>query len=560
MKPVDRAPRGDPEDAPAPDSESAPAPIGRGAAIATAGTALSRLTGFVRIAAMAYALGVVETRLADTYNLANTTPNILYELVVGGVLSAVLLRVYVEVRERSGPEAAWRFVSRVTNAAMIVLGAFTILGVLFAPPVFRLYTALRAPGPDLAAQQALGAFLLRLFVPQIIFYGFSTISTAILHAHRRFGVPMFVPVLNNLIVAATFLVFALVVPASLRSPASVSFSGRLALGLGTTAGVAAMGLAPWVLMRRVGWRHSWRAGVLDADVRRLGRLAAYTLAYVATNQVGLWITLVLATRVQGGVTAYQTAFNLFQLPFGLFVVSISTVLGPDLAERAVAGDRVEFGRRLIQGLRASIFIVLPAIAGYLAIAPVVVRLLLEHGMATEASTRLIALVLRAWAPGILFFSVFHLLLRSFQALGDTRTPMLVNFGAFAVNIAVNLILFVALADGSSKVAGLAVGHGASYLFASVISFKLLSRRLGGFDTRQLRRSFTLSVLAATLTGGGAWVAARGLEQALGAQGFGGQLVQVLVVTGVGLALYAALTRVLRLEELGWMRSLVRRSL
>ncbi|MGH2770532.1 MAG: murein biosynthesis integral membrane protein MurJ, partial [Actinomycetota bacterium] len=491
---------------------------------------------------------------------ANTTPNILYELVVGGVLSAVLLRVYVEVRERSGPEAAWRFVSRVTNAAMIVLGAFMILGLLFAPSIFRLYTALRAPGPNLASQQALGTFLLRLFVPQILFYGFSTISTAILHAHRRFGVPMFVPVLNNLIVTATFLVFAVTVPPLLRSPASVPFSGRLLLGLGTTAGVAAMGLAPWVVMRRVGWRHSWGVGVLDADVRRLGRLAAYTLGYVATNQVGLWITLVLATRVQGGVTAYQTAFNLFQLPFGLFVVSISTVLGLDLAERAVAGDRVGFGRRLIQGLRASIFIVLPAIAGYLAIAPGVVRVLLEHGVATEASTRLIALVLRAWAPGILFFSVFHLLLRSFQALGDTRTPMLVNFGAFAVNIAVNLALFAALADERAKVAGLAVGHAASYLFASVISFRLLSRRLGGFDTRELRRSFALSVLAAAVTGGGAWATARVLERALGGQGFGGQLIPVLVATGVGLGLYASLTRILRLEELGWMRGLARRTL
>lgn len=529
--------------------------IGRGAAVATAGTALSRITGFLRLAAMAFALGVTETRLADTYNLANSTPNIVYELVLGGVLSSVLLRVYVEVRAREGPEAAWRFVTRVTNVATAVLGTITVVGIVAAPWIVSLYT-FRAPGAERAAQQALGTFLLRLFIPQILFYGLSTISTAVLQAHRRFGVSMFAPALNNLIVSATFVAFAISVPAAARDLETVPLHGRLLLGLGTTAGVAAMGLVPWLFMRRTGWRRVRGAGFRDPSMKRLARLSAYTLGYVITNQLGLWVTLVLANGVKGGVTAYQTAFIFFQLPHGLFTVSISTALGPGLAERSVAGDLEAFSQQLARGLRAVAFVILPAVAGYLAIAPEVVRVLLEHGIVTGESTELIALVLRGFALGLLFYSGFHLLLRAFQALGDTRTPMLVNLGAFAVNVAVNLSLFAAFSDPNLKVAGLALGHAASYVFAAGLSFLILRRRLGGIDGLAVGGTLARCLLGAVATGAGAWAAVRVLERVVGPASLTGQIVQILGGTGTGLLIYAGASRALGLEELRWVKGLV----
>jgi putative peptidoglycan lipid II flippase len=529
----------------------------RDAAVATAGTALSRVTGVLRLGAMAYALGVAESRLADTYNLANTTPNIVYELVLGGVLSAVLLRVYVEVRQREGEEAGWRFIARVVNLSTLVLAAVTVMGIVLAPLILNAYT-LSASGADRAAQRELGTLLLRLFVPQVLFYGYSTITTAVLQAHRRFGVPMFAPVLNNLVVVAALVAFALTVPAALRSPAGLPLRGRLLLGIGTTAGVAALGLVPWLAMRRVGYRRIRGAGFWDPSLRRLAVLSTYTLGYVATNQVGLWVTLVLANQVQGGVTAYQTAFVFFQLPHGLFTVSISTALTPGLAERAVAGDTAAFGRQVVQGLRAVTLVTLPAVAGYLAIAPAVVRVLLEHGIVTGRSTDLVALVLRGFVLGLLFFSSFHLLLRSFQALGDTRTPMFVNLAAFVVNMAVNVALFVLLSEARQKVAGLAVGHAASYLFAAAALLVILRRRLGGLDVGPLARTVAKCALAAAATGAGAALVAKLLAPVANA-GLWGQVLQILGAVAVGLLIYAGAARALRVEELAWIKGLLRRA-
>lgn len=523
----------------------------RGAAIATAGTALSRITGFVRLAAMAYALGVAESRLADTYNLANTTPNILYELVLGGILSSVLIRVYVEVKQTESQEEAWRFLSRLTSMVALVLTVISILALLLAPAIFELYTL---ASPRSEAQQRAGAYLLRLFVPQLLFYGLSTISTAVLNAHRKFGVPMFAPVLNNLVVSAVLVSFARTVPESMRQLDEVGLDALRLLGLGTTLGVALMGLVPWLFLRREGFRFSFREGIRDPRFRKIAKLSAYMFGYVAINQAGLAITMILANRVQGGVTAYQYAYVFFQLPHGLLAVSIATATFPGLTERAVQGDLEGVADRLGSALRQIAFFVLPAIAGYVAIAPQLVDLLLRHGLTTADSTAFISGVLRIWAPGILFFSTFYLLLRGFYALGDTRTPMFIALWTFGVNMTVNLILFVWLEDPRQKIAGLAIGHSASYAAAAAVAAWLMFKKLGkrvfppGFPTAVLRMS-----AAATLTGAGAWLAAR---SSTGLGSGVGQALSVGIATTAGVLIYAGVAKALRLDEVNWILRLI----
>ena len=523
---------------------------GRGEIVATAGTAASRLTGFLRLGAMTFALGVAESRLADTYNLANTTPNILYELVLGGILSSVLIRVYIETRQKDGEGEAFEFISRLTIGATLLLAAIALLGIVAAPWIFRLYTVL---SPQSELQQEAGTFLLRLFVPQLVFYGLSTISTAVLNAHRRFGVPMFAPVLNNLAVTATMIAFALLVPRPQRGLADVPGQSLWLLGLGTTGGVALMGLIPWLSLRRIGYRLRRPATLRDPRFRKLAKLSAYMLGYVATNQAGLAVAMILANRVQGGVTAYQYAFVFFQLPHGLLAVSIATAAFPLMTEKAVAGDYAGVAATLNSSLRRTAFFVLPAIAGYLAIAPKLVEVLLEHGVATAASTALVATVLRAWAPGIFFFSTFYVILRAFYSLGDTRTPMLINLGAFAVNVAIDLVLFVSFTDPAMRIAGLAIGHAASYAVASAAGAVMLGRRLSspvGWGGWNLARTLG----AAALTGGAAWLAASSVPEG----GFTRAMGSVAVAMAAGVAVYASAAKALGLEEMSWIAGIFRR--
>ncbi len=530
---------------------------GRGAAVATLGTAVSRATGLVRLGATTYALGVTESRLADTYNLANTTPNMILELIVGGVLSSVLLRSYIEVKSRDGQEEAWRFIRRVTRVTMLLLAAVGLLMVVAAPLIFRMYT-IGVEGGDRAAQQALGTMLLQLFVPQILFYGLSYISTGVLNAHRRFGIPMFVPALNNLVVTASLLWFAASIPAVLRSPSMVPTKGILILGLGTTAGVVVQGILPFFYLRRMGLRLTPRDGLMDPRFGRLLKMSAYMVGYVATNMVGLWVALILAGRVTGGVASYQYAFVFFQLPHGLLAVSIATAIFPAMTEKAVAGNLSAFSEELSRGLRGVAYFVLPAIAGYLAIAPQVVALLLEHGVTTEASTDMVATVLRVWAPGIFFFSTFYVLLRGFYALGDTRTPMYINLVGLAVNVAFNLAVVALVDDPQLQIAGLAAGHSASYVVASVLAFRAISGKTGSPPASGYFPALAKIISASAVTGAGAWLAARGASTVVGGASVAGLLVQVLAATAAGVLLYAGLSKALNLEEMRWISTIVKR--
>ncbi|MEX2588391.1 MAG: murein biosynthesis integral membrane protein MurJ [Actinomycetota bacterium] len=531
--------------------------IGRGAALATAGTAFSRATGLMRLAAATYALGVTESALASTYNLANTTPTMIHELIIGGILSSVLLRAYVEVKAEAGQEEAWRFIRRVTNASLVLLAAISVLVVVAAPMIFKLY-ALRAAEDAREAQQLIGTVLLRLFVPQILFYGLSYISTAVLNAHRRFGVPMFAPVLNNLAVTGTFIWFAQTVPASLRTDDMVPTSGVLILGIGTTAGVAFQAIWPFLSMRKVGFSLKGRDGLWDPRFGRLLRLSVFMAGYVVTNMVGLWVALFLANGVQGGVAAYQYAFIFFQLPHGLLAVSIVTATFPSLTERAVGRDMSGFAYELGRALRGLAYFVLPAIAGYLAIAPQLTGLLLRHGITTQASSDLVAAILRAWAPGIFFFSTFYALLRGFYALGNTRTPMLINLVGFAIHVSLDVLAFVIFDDPTFQLAGLAVGHGASYAVTSVVAYRILAKTVGHSPAAGYASALTKMLILSAATGLAAWAAAGFTGTQVDASSTIGLFVQIAAATGAGVLLYAGLSKALRLEEMGWIVAIAKR--
>ena len=157
----------------------------------------SRITGFLRLTAMAFAIGITETRLADAYNVANITPNIIYELALGGILTSVVVPVVVEWLQERGRDEAWDVVRRLFTFAAIALSAIAILGVLLAPLIVDLYTT----GYDASEREAvrdLATFFLRWFMPQIVFYGIGAVAFGLLNAHRRFAAPMYAPILNNL--------------------------------------------------------------------------------------------------------------------------------------------------------------------------------------------------------------------------------------------------------------------------------------------------------------------------------------------------------------------------
>jgi putative peptidoglycan lipid II flippase len=522
--------------------------LARATAVMTVGTVLSRITGLMRIAAIAAALGVVENRLADTYNLANTAPNIIYELILGGVLTSVFVPVFVELLEKEGRERAWRVASAIINLSLVILVAITTIGVVAAPLIAKFYGA-RLEGADVPRQIEILTFLLRLFIPQIIFYGLAALTAGLLNAHKRFGAPMYTPVLNNLAVIAVFIAFHQAYGA-INDLSDVTSTQLWVIGLGTTTGVALMAIAQLPFLRGLGkYRLTFDAG--HPAVKKLARLSVYVIGYVVANQIGYLIVQWLAYREQGGYSAYINAYTFFMLPHGLFAVSVITALLPGMSGHAVNERWAEFRERLSTGVRSTIFLVLPAAVGYFVLGDEIIRILLQRGVMTSASTEMVAGVLRFFVIGLVPFSIFQLFLRAFYALQDTKTPFQINCLAVTLNTLVNVPMFMWLG-----VKGLAAGHALAYIFGATLQGRALSRRIGGIDGRRIADSGVRIAAAAAGMGVVVWALSEVLSRALDGASALEQAVVVLVPVGVGAGVYLILANLVRVEELAFVRGLL----
>jgi putative peptidoglycan lipid II flippase len=519
----------------------APRHLLRSSAVVGLGTALSRLTGFVRVAAIAYALG--GSTVAGVYSYASQTPSMLYELLLGGVLTATLVPLFVRQVEAHDEDAT----SAVFTVSAIALIALTVVGVVVAPWIVRLYT-FRVEGADRAGQQELATGLLRLFMPLIFLYGMVTLENALLNARRRFAAAALAPVLNNVVVIALFLALPRIADEPLTLDRVRNDTGLVVLlGLGTTAGIAAVALTLIPALARAGarlhvlldWRH--------AAVAQMVRLSGWTFGYVVANQVALWVVLVLANGIDGGPFLYLSAYAFFQLPHGLLAVSLMTTIAPEMASAAGRGDLPGLRDRLSFGLRLTIVAVLPAAAVFVGLARPLVVALLERGAFSGADSAVVADTIVGFAVGLVPFSVYLFALRAFYSLHDTRTPFLLNCFENAVNVALAVPLYVWLG-----IPGLALSFSAAYAVAATLTLAVLRGRLAGFDGRRVADTAARVLAAGLAVAGVSWLVARGL----GWETTGRAVVTTAAGVGAGGALYLAGMVALRVPELATLRTLV----
>lgn len=422
------------------------------------GTLLSRLTGFAKWAMLGAALGF--SPMADAYNLAHILPAMVYELVLGGILTAVLVPLVVEQLALGDRGQAWLAVSKLVNAAVLVLAAVTLLCWASAPWLVRLQT-LKIGGAD----RELVLFFFAYFVPQILFYGLSALGNGLLNARHRFAMAALAPVFNNLAVVASLALY-------LAWPAF----GKTGLALGTTFGVLLQVLVLVPDLRAAGFRYHPALDLGHPAVRKMVGLSGPVILYVVFNQLNLTVQNNLAITLKGGVSALQYAFAFYVMPHGLLAVSIGTVLLPGLSEMAVVKDWSGFARKVERGLVWSAAAILPAMAVYLSMSLPLVEVLMQRGRFTAGDTGQLATVLACYSLGLLSFTFYLFINRVFYSLQDTRTPLALNFTGNLANSVFNL-----LAVGALGVPGLALGHAVAYTLIAAAATGLIVRRVREID-------------------------------------------------------------------------------
>jgi putative peptidoglycan lipid II flippase len=513
----------------------------RSSALVAVGTMLSRVTGFARIAAIAYALGA--TTLAGTYSYANEAPNIVYELLLGGVLTATLVPLFVQYHETHDDDAP----SAIFTVAIIALAAITVAGIVAAPWIVDLYT-LNVKGANLAEQQALATDLLRLFMPQMLFYGIVTLATAMLNARRRFLAAAFAPILNNVVVITVFLALPRIADGSLTVHNVLDDDALLLLiGLGTTAGVVVMALALLPPLVRVHPHLHFRPRWSHPAVQTMLRLSGWTVGYVIANQIALLVVTILANGTDGGPFIYISAYAFFQLPHGLFAVSLMTTFTPEMAIASTRGDLAGLRTQLSRGIRLAALVIVPASAMYIALARPIIVALLQRGAFNAGDASAVADTLVAFSVGLLPFSIYLFAMRAFYARRDTFTPFWINCIENIVNIALAFPLYAWLG-----IPGLALAFALAYFVGAAITLAVLRARLGGIDGAQMASSLTRIAAAGVAVGGVSWA----VGELVGWATFGHAVLAVVAGAAVGGVVYLGLLVVLRVEELSAVRALV----
>jgi putative peptidoglycan lipid II flippase len=531
--------------------------IARSSGVMAAGTLASRVTGMVRTLAQAYALGAVA--VADAYNVANSLPNAVYNLMLGGILSSVIVPLLVSAAGREDDQGE-AYDQRMFTLLTLALLAMTLVATLAAAPLVYLYSG-PVSGPELHLMVIFAFF----FIPQIFFYGISSLAGAVLNARGSFAAPMWTPVINNLVVIGVMAAFVAIAGFGVR-PATITPGEVRLIGLGTTLGVAAQTAALVPALWRAGFRWRPRFDFRRREMSEIWHMAGWMFGYIGTTQAALLVTIrtaneasVLAARAHvgygAGYTPFAYAWQLFQMPYAIVGISVITALLPRMSAHA-AGRRPDLVRAdFSAGLRLASVIVVPSSLVLAVLGPALAEILLAHGATSLASARYMGEVFAVLCLGLMPYTAFQLELRVFYALHDSRTPALIGVATMLVNIAANYAALALLAPGYI-VAGLGLGFGLSNVAGSLLAWLLLSRRLGGLGGRAIARSLArmhaaaipAAALALAVTLADRVAKAAGTAGSVVPAGRLATLVTAAVAGGGAAWLYLVLARRLRVAE------------
>ncbi|WP_431933610.1 murein biosynthesis integral membrane protein MurJ [Micromonospora sp. RP3T] len=460
-------------------------------AVMAIGSLVSRGTGFIRNLMIGAALG--GALVGDAFTTAIFLPNQVYEFLLGGVLTSVLIPVLVR-RRKSDPDRGEAYSQRLLTLAVLALAA-TVLLALVAAPVL---TAIYAGGKD-ADYRGLVTSLSYLMLPMLFFTGVSALIAAVLNTRGHFAAPMWAPILNNLVVIGVCALYIAVFGANIVQPGEMSWERILLIGGGTLLGVAVQtaGLLP--ALRKVGFRWRWRFDFRALGLAELARLGGWMFCYVGVNQLGLFVVVNLLTRAAGGNNAglliYNNVFLLLMMAHGIIAVSIITALMPRMSAAAAESRFGDVTADLSRGTRMVTAVLAPIAVCYAVLAAPISVVVFRYGAFTGDNAVATSTVLLVAALGLVPFAVSQLFTFAFYALPDTRTPALINIPVVILRVLLQVGLFLIFSN-TFAAAGMMLGNAVSYLAAAIISAMLLRPRVGRIGLGRIMRTLGRVVVAA----------------------------------------------------------------
>lgn len=515
----------------------------RAAALLMLVQVLSRVLGYAREVLLLNVIGPgFET---DSFNAAFRIPDFFYNVLIGGAISAALIPVFSSYLETKGKNEAWHVSSIFTTWGLMLMIVCSVFAFLFAEP---LMAALTSFSPD---KLALPVTLMRITLVQAILMAMSAIATGVLQSFQHFTWPAIGNLLYNICIILGGLLLIKPIEAVYPGYGVAGFS------IGVVVGAAATLVVQIPMLKKFGYQYHPALDIHHPGLHQIVKLMAPVLIGLSVSQINVFVTQMLATGISDGVySLMMTANRFFQLPYGVFAISISTALFPTMTAQYASGQMPEMKKSLSLGMRNTLFIILPCAVGLILLREPTIRLLYEFsGKFTPEDTRIAGEAILFYCIGLGGYAAVLPLLRAFYAMQNTLTPLLISVLAILINIVFSLLLVGPMAH-----MGLALANSISLTLQALLLFFFLRRRIGQMDTRHILISMAKTLLACAVMAAAVWAASAGVAVTIGVASKLGQLFQVCLAIAVGAAAFFLASYAMKMEEMHTILNMFKRRL
>ncbi|MBQ9002283.1 MAG: murein biosynthesis integral membrane protein MurJ [Eggerthellaceae bacterium] len=519
-------------------SEETHSSVAKSTALMSAATLISRVTGLVRTWAMAFALG--NSLITSAYQVANNMPNVVFDLVAGGLLGAAFIPVYLLEKENKGEGGGNEFACNLLNLTLIVLGGLTLLSSLFAPQLIATQTFTVGEYDEVVS---LSVAFFRIFAFQIVFYGISGIVTAVLNANRVYFLPAVAPALNNVCVIVSF--FAYIPLSAVDRQLAITV-----LGVGTTLGVAVQALVQIPALVKMNFKYRFFINLRDPALVEAMKIALPTMLYIVGTLVAFSCRNAFSLQVgDNGPSTLMYAWTWYQLPYGVVSVSLSRALFTEMGE-AVAKEDWPAVRELVRsGISGNLVLIIP-LTGLMMALSVPIMELFRAGAFNGGDVGYVAAVLQTWLVSLPFYAVLFFLYNVFASLRKFMHFALVS----TVMVVVQCLLYFFLCRPETMwLYGVPAADFVYYGACCIILLAMLKRMIGSFDLKHILW-MAVRVSAATVV---ASVVAFAISELLPVRiGLLGGFVRLAIGGGVGFAVAYGLCYLFRVPEMNIVKGLV----
>lgn len=428
-------------------------------------TLSSRITGLFRTWFMAFALG--NTLITSAYSVANNMPNVIFDLVAGGILGAAFIPIFMLEKENHGKKGANKFCVNVLNIVILVMGILSIIGIIFAPQI--IWTQTFTVGADSEVTEKSILFF-RIFAFQILFYGISAVLTGILNAERKYFLPAFAPAINNIVVIITFIAFAALSYYDFDQTLCLSI-----LAVGTTLGVAVQALLQIPSLLKTGFKYSFYINFKDPALYEALKIAIPTIIFVIGTLVAFSCRNAFSLNAaENGPSTLLYAWTWFQLPYGIIAVSLSRTMFTEMSESYARGNIEKLREQVHTGLSSTCFLIIP-LAVILAILGTSLMSIFKVGQFNATDVQEVGQLLSVWCISLPLYSIVMYLYNVYAAIRKFYIFAIVSLIGVAIQC---LLYYIICSHPEYGLLGIPIADFIFYGLCTIVLLIILKKLIG----------------------------------------------------------------------------------